>query len=141
MLEVKKADGRGLGLFATENIKAGAVVIRFEGEVIPYSQCPAKEKEYILLIGGGYGIIPRNEARFANHSCDPNCEVFGEHLIAIKNVPKGNELTFDYCLLDGDEKYKWDDAWTFECKCGSPKCRKALDKFVYKKSEAIKSQR
>ena len=45
-----------------------------------------------------------NLGRFINHSCDPNCEtqkwvVNGElaiGLFALKDVPAGAELTFDY---------------------------------------------
>jgi len=139
MLAVRKTKDKGLGVFATKDIEKGAVVIRFEGEVMPHSQCPEEEDPYMLLLNGGYGVIPRNESRFVNHSCDPNCEVFGEYLVATKEIGPGEELTFDYCLLDEGDNYEWKDSWTFECRCGSPKCRKAVDRFFYKpegKSEA-----
>lgn len=45
-----------------------------------------------------------NISRFMNHSCNPNCElqkwVVGSSMrigiFAIKNIPEGAELTFDY---------------------------------------------
>ena len=41
-----------------------------------------------------------NVARLINHSCDPNCEVLGEGLkvwvYAMKNINKGDELSYDY---------------------------------------------
>ncbi|KAK7740412.1 histone H3-K9 methyltransferase kmt1 [Diatrype stigma] len=77
--------------------------------------------------------------RFVNHSCDPNLRIFarvGDHadkhihdlaLFAIRDIPKGEELTFDY--VDGvhDED---NDALDPEkhkdmtrCLCGSEHCR------------------
>ena len=55
-----------------------------------------------------------NLARFINHSCDPNCVtdiVRGKIWInAIKNIKKGEELTYDYgydmdCF--GDHPCRW----------------------------------
>uniref|UniRef100_W5LVE4 SET domain-containing protein n=1 Tax=Lepisosteus oculatus TaxID=7918 RepID=W5LVE4_LEPOC len=45
-----------------------------------------------------------NEARFINHSCDPNCEmqkwsvngVYRIGLFALKDMSSGTELTYDY---------------------------------------------
>ena len=55
-----------------------------------------------------------------NHSCDPNCEVFGSGLkvwvYAMKNIKKGEELSYDYGF-NFDEDYK-----QYPCKCGSEKC-------------------
>jgi len=60
---------------------------------------------------------------FINHSCDANCEtseVRGRVWIAaIKNIPAGDELTYDYCLYDGGE----DEAI---CNCGAKKCRGSM---------------
>jgi hypothetical protein len=58
---------------------------------------------------------------FINHSCDANCEtseVDGRvYVTAIKNIPAGAEITYDYCLYDGDET---DPAI---CNCGTKTCR------------------
>ena len=128
----------GLGVFAVKNIRAGTGVIRFEGEVIAYYKCLEKEKNFILLIGGSYCIVPKNEARFVNHSCNPNCEIFGEHLVAIKNIKAGEEITFAYDLVDEGEKLRWDDVWNFECKCGAENCRRIINKFVFRNIESQK---
>lgn len=52
----------------------------------------------------GGGVVQGALGRFINHSCDPNCEtqkwvVHGElaiGLFVLKDVPAGEELTFDY---------------------------------------------
>lgn len=62
-------------------------------------------------------------ARFMNHSCEPNCEtqkwtVFGDirvGLFAIKDIPEGEEVTFNYNLeCIGKEKKP--------CACGARNC-------------------
>lgn len=89
-----------------------------------------------LEVDGEYMSGP---TRFINHSCQPNMRIFarvGDHadkhihdlaLFAIKDIPKGEELTFDY--VDGLEKMDTDamdpsmqDDMT-RCLCGSPGCR------------------
>ena len=41
-----------------------------------------------------------NEARFINHSCDPNCETEIEkgrvYVFALRDIPLGEELNYDY---------------------------------------------
>ncbi|KAF7544003.1 hypothetical protein G7Z17_g10297 [Cylindrodendrum hubeiense] len=64
------------------------------------------------------GEFMSGPTRFINHSCDPNMRIFarvGDHadkhihdlaLFAIKEIPKGEELTFDYVdgvAYEGDE--------------------------------------
>jgi hypothetical protein len=59
-------------------------------------------------------------AMFINHSCDANCEteeIDGRVWIsAIKHIPAGAEITYDYCLYDGGD----DPAI---CNCGAKSCR------------------
>ena len=59
-------------------------------------------------------------ARLINHSCNPNCEVEGKGLklwiVAIKDIKKGEELSYDYGF-GYDEDYK-----QFVCKCGAKNC-------------------
>ena len=66
------------------------------------------------------GDFKFNIARLINHSCDPNCEVYGSGLkvwvYAIKDIKKGEELTYDYGF-SFDENFK-----DFPCRCGSKKC-------------------
>ena len=65
-------------------------------------------------------------ARFINHSCDPNCEtgIWNSRIwiSAIKRIPAGTELTYDY-QYDDDPEYTEKDLLFYRCECGSPKCR------------------
>ncbi|KAK7975366.1 Acetyl-CoA acetyltransferase IA [Apiospora arundinis] len=85
------------------------------------------------------GEFMSGPTRFINHSCDPNLRIFarvGDHadkhihdlaLFAIKDIPKGTELTFDY--VDGIEDSESDAMNPAKkkdmtpCLCGSRKCR------------------
>lgn len=85
------------------------------------------------------GEFMSGPTRFINHSCDPNLRIFarvGDHadkhihdlaLFAIKEIHRGEELTFDY--VDGeicDDSLSAHPAEMTRCLCGSPKCRKYL---------------
>ncbi|KAL2267084.1 hypothetical protein VTJ83DRAFT_4361 [Remersonia thermophila] len=78
--------------------------------------------------------------RFINHSCEPNMRIFarvGDHtdkhihdlaLFAIRDIPAGEELTFDY--IDGADDHEKMDAHDMSkikdmtvCKCGTKSCR------------------
>ncbi|KAI1430709.1 SET domain-containing protein [Xylaria sp. CBS 124048] len=89
-----------------------------------------------LEVDGEYFAGP---TRFINHSCDPNLRIFarvGDHadkhihdlaFFAIKDIPRGEELTFDY--VDGVDDSAKDalDAGKQKdmtrCLCGSKNCR------------------
>ncbi|KAI1504523.1 SET domain-containing protein [Biscogniauxia marginata] len=85
------------------------------------------------------GEFMSGPTRFVNHSCEPNLRIFarvGDHadkhihdlaLFAIRDIPRGEELTFDY--VDGVDDSE-NDALDPEkqkdmtrCLCGSEDCR------------------
>ncbi|KAI3396605.1 hypothetical protein diail_11857 [Diaporthe ilicicola] len=85
------------------------------------------------------GEFMSGPTRFINHSCDPNLRIFarvGDHadkhihdlaLFAIRDIGKGEELTFDYVdgqgeILSNAKDEKLQDEMT-RCLCGSGKCR------------------
>ena len=64
-----------------------------------------------------------NLSRFINHSCNPKCEtqtweVNGDlriGIFAVRGIEAGEELTFDYKLIQtGEQKTK--------CHCGAEQC-------------------
>ncbi|KAK3953433.1 hypothetical protein QBC32DRAFT_210153 [Pseudoneurospora amorphoporcata] len=89
-----------------------------------------------LEVDGEYMSGP---TRFINHSCDPNMAIFarvGDHadkhihdlaLFAIKDIPKGTELTFDYVNglteLESDAHDPSKISEMTKCLCGTAKCR------------------
>lgn len=65
------------------------------------------------------GSVAWNLARYANHSCSPNCKTIkkngGIWLNAVRNIEKGEEITYNYGY---DVKNYTDNP----CNCGSPNC-------------------
>jgi len=55
-----------------------------------------------------------------NHSCDPNCVVSGNSVVARRDIKRGEELTFDYST-DVD----W-PGFAMACRCGSLGCRRII---------------
>jgi uncharacterized protein len=112
----------GQGLFAGQDIKQGTKIIRYIGEKITH-----EESERRLAAGNAYifglnersaldGSIPKNTARYVNHSCDPNChtEQFGNTIwiVAIRDIQAGEELTYNY-------GYELNDEPPEPCHCGA----------------------
>ncbi|KAM9834128.1 histone-lysine N-methyltransferase, H3 lysine-36 specific [Syngnathus typhle] len=135
IVEIFRTLSRGWGLRSVSDIKKGAFVSEYVGEVIDEEECRARIKcaqekgifNFYMLTLDKDRIIdagPKgNQARFMNHSCQPNCEtqkwtVNGDTrvgLFALQDIPKGVELTFNYnleCLGNGKTA----------CKCGAPNC-------------------
>jgi SET domain-containing protein len=113
------------GVYALERIVKGVPVVEYTGERIPKELADElyEHRDITYL----FGVGDRNEvidgfgtAMFINHSCDPNCETEEDEdgrvwVMALRDIEPGEELTYDYCLYDGDG-----DA---PCFCGSKKCR------------------
>lgn len=130
-----KTKNAGWGLMAMEDIKEGQFVIEYVGEVIDKKECDQRLKKnatdnisnfYFLNLDKDLVIDagPKgNLARFMNHSCEPNCvtqkwtvnKAPRVGLFALKDIPAGSELTFNYNLdCRGNERTK--------CKCESTLC-------------------
>ena len=59
----------------------------------------------------------RGFARYANHSCDPNCGIKNLfRIVAMRNIEPNEEITWDYAMAENDE-------WAMGCECGSALCR------------------
>ncbi|MGA2168451.1 MAG: SET domain-containing protein-lysine N-methyltransferase [Terracidiphilus sp.] len=113
------------GCYTTTPIRKGARVAEYTGPRLSKSEADASYQDapitYLFGLGRGEIVIDGHSmAMFINHSCDPNCEtseVRGRIWIkAIKNIPAGEEITYDYCLYDGGD----DEA---VCNCGAENCR------------------
>ncbi|MCA9355954.1 SET domain-containing protein [Candidatus Nomurabacteria bacterium] len=93
----------GLGLFADEDIKKGEYIIDYTGKALTEEQADKKGGKYLFEVKKNYyldGADRKHTARYINHACNPNCEpdIYGKRVIisAIKNIKKGDELTYDY---------------------------------------------
>ena len=72
-----------------------------------------------------------NEARFINHSCDPNCDAIIERghiwIYAMQDIPKGAELAYDY-QFEHVRDYTEEDLHFYGCRCGAANCRGTIVK-------------
>jgi len=122
----------GKGVFANRNFKKGEQISEFHGKVFSTKEVPTPynevEDHYVqvdedLFMGPSGGLDD-----FFNHTCNPNAGVkikMGKMaLIAITNIKKGKEITWDYSTTMDDP-----EGWTMDCACGSKNCRKKIGNF------------
>jgi uncharacterized protein len=93
----------GLGLFARVPIKKGRFIARYSGPKIRTDKADELNNKYLFEINTRWtidGSKRRNLARYINHSCRPNAEVyFVKHVIkirAIRNIKPEEEITYNY---------------------------------------------
>lgn len=124
------------GVFARREIPKGTRILEYVGEKITKAESlrrvaatelfarkdPRRGAVYIVDLNRRYdldGRVRRNYARFVNHSCDPNCDLYdiGGRLwiIARRRIRAGDELSYDY-------GYSLDVHRDHPCRCGSPSC-------------------
>ena len=116
------------GCYTTAPIKKGTRVVEYTGPRISKEEADEKYQNspttYLFGLGDGSQVIDGfGTAMFINHSCDPNCEsdeIRGRVWIkAIRDIAAGEELTYDYCLYDGEGEEA-------TCNCGAANCRRTM---------------
>ena len=130
----KKTKNKGYGLFTYENIPKNSFIIEYEGKFIGKNECNYRiyhkykynKNFYIIKIGSNKYIDAENSnclAKYANHSCSPNCKISvwivnetqKVALFALRNIDKHEELCFDY-------KYECWNNTKQPCFCNSNNC-------------------
>jgi len=136
---VRKSRVHGRGVFAAKSFRKGERIIEYTGRRVLWSSIPDELDDgriYYFGIGDGSRVIDPsvggNEARWINHSCDPNCEIRETRsqrifIHALRNIRLGEELFYDYHLEidDGVERTK-EIEQECPCFCGAPRCRGTL---------------
>ncbi|MCL4305604.1 SET domain-containing protein-lysine N-methyltransferase [bacterium] len=128
---------QGKGAFAVKAIRKGTRIIEYTGQLIPedeadrrYDDSKMKRHHTFLfqICDGAVAIdaaVGGNDARFINHSCNPNCEAVEDRgrvfIEAIRAIQPGEELTYNYGLTGSGEEH---DDWRekYACRCGAPNC-------------------
>lgn len=124
-IELRKSKISGTGLFAKKCIPKGTIIYIGKKDkvytLLQYQKLNKKDRQRVIKFAfedeKGNLVFVRGNAKYWNHSCDPNCGPFRDVDIAIKNICMGDELTYDYAFLHP----KWCKPLT--CRCGSKKCR------------------
>lgn len=137
LFEVRNSRIQGKGAFALRRIRKGQRIIEYVGERIGPEEEARRydedkmDRHHTFLFGIDDKVsidaaVGGNDARFINHSCDPNCEAVQEDkrifIEAIANIQPGAELTYDYNFqVDGQVTRKLLEFYV--CHCGMKKCR------------------
>lgn len=141
-IKIVSTGSKGHGLFATRDFAPHELILEYTGDVIDSSEMERRlvndyrgsDKFYCLSLGQGLAIDSGrrgSEARFVNHSCNPNSEmqkwfVKGAPRVGLfageKGVPAGTEFTYDYNFD------VFAGAMAQKCYCGEPTCRGIIGK-------------
>ena len=134
---IRRSAIQGRGGFATRRIKRGERIIEYTGERISWKEADrryddaAMKRHHTFLftltrrtcVDAGVG---GNDARFINHSCDPNCEAVivnnRIYIEAIRDIGAGEELSYDYAY-ERDAESDEDEEKLYVCHCGAHNCR------------------
>jgi SET domain-containing protein len=123
------------GLFAKKDIPKGTKMIEYVGDKIIKAESERRGNEqdeqgrpvgngtvYVFTLNDRYdidGAVDWNDAKNANHSCDPNAEtdIIKGHiwLMSDRKIKAGEEIVYDY----GFDLSYWRD---HPCLCGSKNC-------------------
>lgn len=137
LYKARRSRIHGRGVFAARRIRKGTRIIEYVGERVSdeeadrrYEDRPADDNHTFLFIVDKRTVIDAgvdgNDARFINHSCDPNCETLIEDrrvfIHALRTIQAGEELAYDYQIKrEPGDPPDIDDI--FACHCGAPACR------------------
>lgn len=137
--KVQQSDLHGTGIFAARDIPAETLIFEYFGARISQEEADAQPSAdpdnpfhtFFFSLSSGEiidGGQNGNDARWINHSCEPNCEAqeddSGErvYIVALRDIAEGEELLYDYGLVI-------DDVLTdtlkqqYHCLCNAPSCR------------------
>ncbi len=152
-IKVRNSRIQGKGVFATKRIKKGQRIIEYIGERIsPEEETLRYDDEsmdrhhtFLFAIDEKTTIDAGrigNDAKYINHSCDPNCEAVDEEgrifVEAIKNIQPGTELFYDYAF-EQEEPLTQELIDMYPCHCGTKKCRGTILKVKKKRKSKKKT--
>lgn len=131
-VEIRESRVHGRGVYATDFIPEDTRIIEYTGKRMSWDEAPNDPDDphtFNFGLDNGLVINPEidgNEARWINHSCDPNCEAIEEDdcifIYAMRDIAPGEELFYDYAL-ELDEPITPENKAEFRCLCGSANCR------------------
>jgi SET domain-containing protein len=137
LVEARNSTIHGRGVYAIEPIRKGTRILEYLGERISHAEADRRyeikgddDGHTFLFIASNRTVIDAgvhgNDARFINHSCNPNCETVIEDsrvfIDAIRRIKPGEELGYDYQLT-------WEstddpaELALYACRCGARRCR------------------
>jgi len=134
---VRRSRIHGNGVYAARRIRKGTRIVEYLGDRITHAEADARyaskgqdDGHTFLFVASDKVVIDAgvggNEARFINHSCDPNCETVIEaervFIDAIRTIQPGEELGYEYGLTWESTDDPTELA-NYACRCGAQQCR------------------
>ncbi|WP_067518555.1 SET domain-containing protein [Endozoicomonas ascidiicola] len=129
-LRLQESKISGKGIFATENISHGTELAEFKGHLVgreiatELQEAEDFDSDYYIQVDEHHWMVDIVEepANYFNHSCEPNAMLdpkapLATRLLALCDIRKGEEVTYDYGTQDKDIPYSMD------CRCNSSECR------------------
>ena len=145
-IEVRESDIQGKGIFAIKRIPKGKRIIEYIGErITPEEETEryddesmARHHTFLFAVDDKVTIDAGrigNDAKYINHSCEPNCEAVDEEgrifVEAIKTIQPGAELYYDYAF-EQEPPLTQELIDLYPCYCGTKKCRGTILKVTQK---------
>ncbi len=140
-IEVRRSGVHGKGVYAKVSMRKGARIVEYTGRHLPWKVAmdlpPRDPKDpchtFLFSLDNGDVIdagVDGNDARWINHSCDPNCETFEEKgdrvfVYAKRSLQRGEELFYDYKIVPAERRTKKLER-EYACHCGSANCRTTM---------------
>ena len=136
-LELKKLSKKGKGIISKKNISRGIIVIKFDEGVSIRPNKTATPTAIQIDQDSFLDSHPKQIRDYLNHSCDSNTKIDFNKMacIAIKDIKKGDEITFNYFSTEYDLAIKNED---FTCFCGANNCFKQIKGFKHLNKEQRK---
>ena len=102
----------GMGVFAAEPIPAGKLIWIYDERVDwqlsardlgrfpePFQ---SRMRDYCYRLPDGDYVFCGDNAKYMNHSVNPNCDDSGNRTVTLRRIRAGEELTCDYRAFDLD---------------------------------------
>jgi len=114
---VERSEIGGLGLFAGQDIKEGDIIWFLDPSVdqifdkeefehmlsVLYNDNNEKFRKWSYKRGDTY-VLCADNTKFANHSETPNCKAERLYDVALRDIVKGEELTYNYRDFDEESQ-------------------------------------
>jgi len=154
---VRRSPIHGTGVFARRRIPAGTRIVEYQGQRITSKEADRRHPTnpddpfhtFFFRLSTGKVIDGNdggNDARWINHSCEPNCDSeegrAGKrvYVVAKRDIARGEELYYDYGLVMDGKITKTIRA-QYACRCGSVLCRGTMLALPEKKTKGSKSKK
>ena len=141
-IATRKSAIHGNGMIAVLPLKKGERLLEYKGRLRSHEEVDAGESgdaesghTFLFTLNDDWVIdanFEGNDARWINHSCDPNCEAVLDEdeadssksrvfIEAIRAIKPGEELTYDYGITLAERHTpRLKKIWA--CRCGAKAC-------------------